>query len=195
MSGTCMVGIMKKPRKQRELSNTLQRGVKAVLQRTSAQALAARADRKRKPRGADAGVGVAAPAAAAGDAVLLDAAARPPAKPQRRTTGPSTRQQQLLAAVEAATGDALQEGGSESQTGAHEGAGAGASGQQPASSSHTAGSQPQAGAQAPRASAAHSFRSSSGAGLSGPMLDGSMGQVRGAQPPWHSSQPSCCIGV
>ena len=189
-----MVGIMKKPRKQRELSNTLQRGVKAVLQRTSAQALAARADRKRKPRGADAGGGAAAPAAA-GDVVMMDADALPPAKQQRRTTGPSTRQQQLLAAVEAATGDALQEGGSESQTGAHEGAGAGASGQQPASSSHTAGSQPQAGAQAPRASAAHSFRSSSGAGLSGPMLDGSMGQVRGAQPPWHSSQPSCCIGV
>lgn len=41
MKGTCMVGIMKKPRKSRELSTNVQRGVRAVMQRTAAAAGAA----------------------------------------------------------------------------------------------------------------------------------------------------------
>ena len=226
MEGTCMVAIMKKPRKQKELSTTVQRGVRAVL-RTSAKAGGGSAvggggARKRKTRGAEEGGGGAAAAAAAEGAKAAAAAQAlaameqvqpdvdmtdveaPPAK-ARRTTGRSTRLQAQALAVEqqqqqqqleqqqasqqaappegcggtAVGGGAPVHGSSQSETGAHEGS---AAVQQPASSSHTVGSQPPAAGQPVRggSGAAHSFRSSSGAGASGVVLEGgSMGQVGG----------------
>lgn len=194
MRGTCMVGIMKKPRKQRELSNTVQRGVAAVVKRTTGGGATGKAagggarsgssSRKRKPRAADADGAAAAAGIGQVDVEMADAMAPPPAKQQRRTAGPSTRQQQLLAAAEAEAavgsgiGDtaAVAEGSSQSQTDGHEG---NIPSQQPATSSHSAGSHPQDLAQPPRASTAYSFRSSSNAGLSGAVLEGSMGQVGG----------------
>lgn len=188
-----MVGIMKKPRKQRELSNTVQRGVAAVVKRTTGGGATGKAagggarsgssSRKRKPRAADADGAAAAAGIGQVDVEMADAMAPPPAKQQRRTAGPSTRQQQLLAAAEAEAavgsgiGDtaAVAEGSSQSQTDGHEG---NIPSQQPATSSHSAGSHPQDLAQPPRASTAYSFRSSSNAGLSGAVLEGSMGQVR-----------------
>ncbi|PSC75321.1 TSL-kinase interacting 1 isoform X1 isoform A [Micractinium conductrix] len=226
MEGTCMVAIMKKPRKQKELSTTVQRGVRAVL-RTSAKAGGGSAvggggARKRKTRGAEEGGGGAAAAAAAEGAKAAAAAQAlaameqvqpdvdmtdveaPPAK-ARRTTGRSTRLQAQALAVEqqqqqqqleqqqasqqaappegcggtAVGGGAPVHGSSQSETGAHEGS---AAVQQPASSSHTVGSQPPAAGQPVRggSGAAHSFRSSSGAGASGVVLEGgSMGQASG----------------
>jgi hypothetical protein len=120
-------------------------------------------------------------------------AAEPPAKQQRRTVGPSTRQQCLLAVAEAeveeiagggAAGDPAAAGGapaadsSRSQTGGHEG---GAGCDKLAASSQTAGSQPRDDDKPPLAGAALSFRSSSAAGLSAAPLDGSTGQVGGRQ--------------
>ena len=177
MRGTCMTGIMKKPRKKQELSTTVQRGVKAVMQRTKAQKAKAAGGgaRKRKTRAGEAG-GEANNAQ--GDAEMAEADAPPPPRQQRRTTGPSTRHQQMLALAEAAAAQqanaaAAGEGGS-SQS--HTGSPAQQRQPQPASSSQTAGSRQQDAAQLTRPSAAHSFRSSGSiGGTSGAALEGSMG--------------------
>lgn len=80
MKGTCMVGIMKKPRKSRELSNNVQRGVKAVMQRTAAPAAAAGAAGPAGSGAAKAGAGGKGgsggrPAAAAGAGAAAPGAA------------------------------------------------------------------------------------------------------------------------
>lgn len=209
MPGTCMASITRKPRKQKELASQLQRSVRGVVQRTQQQTEAAAAGgaepggapksrsgaRKRKPRaGAEAGAaaeaapgaeagGAAAPAGKQGDVEMADA--EPPAKQQRRATGPTTRQQQQLALAEAEAVPSAGEGreGSTSQTDALEGSGAHAPDQQqqqqPASSSGTAGSRRQDVAQPPRMAAAQSLHSNGSLmGASAAALD-SQGQAGG----------------
>ena len=173
MRGTCMVGLVQKPRKQRELSNIVQRGVEAALRRGSqAEERVGASDAK-----AASGRKRARPAVLA-DAEMADALLP---KPKRRTTNRSRQAEADAVALAATQTAAAAVAGGAGSCGESGKAGTGGGLQRHPSSSHAAAAD-LGGAAVPtqlqHLSAANSFRSSS-QGASGGGLGASTGQGGG----------------